>query len=59
MVIEFDKDAYKDMIRDYMREIGRRGGSTKGESKRRGDSEYYRRISKLRKPKEPEQEVPQ
>lgn len=31
-------------IKNYMSELGKRG---KGESKRRGDSEYYRRLSRL------------
>lgn len=32
-------------IKDYLAEIGRRGGQTKGKSKVRGDSDYYKRIS--------------
>lgn len=36
-------------IRDYMASLGRKGGKTTGERKRRGDSEYYRRIAAMRK----------
>jgi hypothetical protein len=34
--------------------IGSKGGKTKGETKRRGDSEYYRELS-LKKKKKQEQ----
>ena len=30
-----------------MREAGRKGGSVKGKSKRRGDSKYYSKIGKI------------
>jgi general stress protein YciG len=39
------------VIREYMREIGKRGGSVKGPAKRRGDKDYYSRIAKMRKAK--------
>jgi hypothetical protein len=38
----------KKEIRDYLAKIGSKGGKTKGESKLRGDSEYYRRIRRQR-----------
>jgi hypothetical protein len=34
-----------DKVKDYLAEIGRRGGQAKGKAKVRGDSEYYKRIS--------------
>jgi hypothetical protein len=38
----------KKEIRDYLAKIGSEGGKAGvGESKKRGDSEYYRRIRKL------------
>jgi hypothetical protein len=46
-----------DVIRAYMREMGKKGGSVKGDSKRRGDSEYYARIARMKKPK-PKAEAP-
>lgn len=34
-------------LREYFGRIGRKGGrSGRGKSKRRGDSEYYRRLSR-------------
>jgi hypothetical protein len=39
----------KKEIRDYLAKIGSKGGKAgAGESKKRGDSEYYRRIRKQR-----------
>ena len=38
----------KKELRDYFKKIGAKGGKTTGESKLRGDSEYYRRLSKKR-----------
>ena len=32
-------------VRKFMREIGRKGGQASGETKRRGDSEYYKALS--------------
>ena len=32
-------------LTDYLRQIGSKGGQATGESKVRGDAEYYRRIS--------------
>jgi len=34
-----------------MREIGSKGGKTKGKTKSRGTSAYYQRIRAMRKPK--------
>ena len=39
----------KSEISKLMSEYGRRGGSVKGKSKVRGDSEYYRSIRAKRK----------
>ena len=36
-------------FREIQRQGGRKGGKATGESKRRGDSEYYSRISKVGK----------
>ena len=38
----------KKEIRDYLAEIGAKGGKTTGKSKVRGDSAYYRRLRKKR-----------
>jgi hypothetical protein len=35
-------------------EIGKKGGSVKGECKKRGDGDYYRRLREIRKAKEAE-----
>jgi hypothetical protein len=45
-------------VREYLRAMARKGGSVKGEAKRRGDSEYYSRIARMRKPKKPPVETP-
>jgi hypothetical protein len=34
-------------VSDYMASIGKKGGEAKGDSKLRGDPEYYKRISAL------------
>ena len=34
-----------DEVKKFLSEIGRKGGSATGQSKVRGDSEYYRGIS--------------
>ena len=44
---------FEQALRNYLRNIAKRGGSVKGPSKRRGDSEYYSRIARMRKPKKP------
>ena len=36
-------------FRELQRQGGRKGGKASGESKRRGDSDYYSRIGKLGK----------
>ena len=36
-------------FREIQRQGGRKGGKATGDSKRRGDSEYYSRISKVGK----------
>ena len=36
-------------LRELQRQGGRKGGKASGESKRRGDSDYYSRIGKLGK----------
>ena len=36
----------KEEVRQYLASIGSKGGKATGESKKRGDTEYYRRISK-------------
>jgi len=43
-----------DVIRAYLREIAKKGGSVKGQSKRRGDKDYYSQLAKRRKRKTPE-----
>lgn len=50
MVTDFEAE-----LKRYMAEIGKRGGSVKGDSKRRGDKDYYSRIARMRKPKAAEQ----
>ena len=44
----------KKEVREYLSEIGSKGGKVKGKSKVRGDSAYYSRLRKkgLRKQKE-------
>lgn len=32
-------------LREHLARLGKKGGETKGKSKVRGDSEYYKRIS--------------
>lgn len=39
------------VMREYFRQLGKKGGAKRGESKRRGDADYYSRIAKMRKPK--------
>ena len=39
-------------FRELQRQGGRKGGKATGESKRRGDSDYYSRIAKLGKKRE-------
>ena len=39
----------KEELLKRMSDIGKLGGVTKGKTKRRGDSEYYRRINAMRK----------
>ena len=34
-----------DKVRDYLASIGSKGGKTTGQSKVRGDTDYYKRIS--------------
>ena len=34
-------------VKNYLREIGAKGGKATGKSKVRGDSEYYRRLQKI------------
>jgi hypothetical protein len=34
-------------VKDFLREIGAKGGKATGESKVRGDSEHYRRLQKI------------
>lgn len=36
-----------DTLREHLRKAGAKGGLAKGKSKRRGDSEWYARISNL------------
>jgi hypothetical protein len=39
-----------DALRDYLRDIGKRGGSAgRGASKRRGDADYYRELAARRR----------
>lgn len=46
-------------LREYFSQLGKKGGAKRGETKRRGDAEYYSRISKMRKPKvRPETDPP-
>jgi len=33
------------LVREYLARIGRKGGEATGESKRRGDFEFYRKIA--------------
>lgn len=33
-------------MKKHLAEIGRKGGRAKGESKSRGDSDYYRKLAK-------------
>ncbi|HVO09992.1 MAG TPA: hypothetical protein VMX54_04495 [Vicinamibacteria bacterium] len=41
-----------DIVSEYLRAIGSRGGSAgTGESKVRGTSDYYRKLARKRKPK--------
>lgn len=41
-----------DAVTAFLREAGRRGGSAgTGDAKRRGDSDYYRRIARKRRTK--------
>lgn len=35
-------------VRDYLSQIGRKGGEAKGRTKRRGDSTYYKALSERR-----------
>ena len=35
-----------DKVRDYLAAIGSKGGQATGKSKVRGDTDYYKRISK-------------
>jgi hypothetical protein len=37
----------KKEIREFLRQIGAKGGKTKGKSKLRGDASYYSRIGKI------------
>jgi hypothetical protein len=39
----------KTELKNLMRKLGKKGGKATGESKRRGDSAYYRELSKKRK----------
>jgi hypothetical protein len=39
----------KTLTLEQFKEWGKQGGSKKGESKSRGDSEYYRNLAKKRK----------
>ena len=39
-------------FRELQRQGGRKGGKASGDSKRRGDSEYYSRIGKMGKKRE-------
>ena len=38
-----------EVYRQSLKERGKKGGETTGDSKRRGDSEYYSRIAKMGK----------
>jgi hypothetical protein len=35
-------------VKKYLKEIGSKGGKTKGSTKRRGDSDYYKKIVEKR-----------
>lgn len=35
-------------VREYLRTIGKRGGSAKGQSKARGDADHYRDMARAR-----------
>ena len=39
----------KKELREYLAKLGAKGGKTTGKTKSRGDSEYYKRISRMRK----------
>lgn len=41
----------KSAVTKYLSTLGKKGGSTKGKSKVRGDSEYYRKLAAARKSK--------
>lgn len=56
--MEFESDTYRNIIREHYRKIGQRGGQVKGPTKRRGDSEYYRNIAKMRGKKKQEDVPP-
>lgn len=51
---EKDEENLTKAVRKYMAKIGSRGGQTKGKTKRRGGSEYYRtmRLKAIRKKKD-------
>ena len=36
-------------LREYFAAMGRKGGSVKGDSKKRGDAEFYSRIARMKK----------
>jgi hypothetical protein len=44
----------KKEVKEFLREIGAKGGKASGQAKVRGDSDYYRRLRKIgvRKKKE-------
>ncbi len=44
-------DKLPEAVREYFAAMGRKGGRVTGESKRRGDADYYSQLAKRRKPK--------
>lgn len=38
-------------VSDYLAQIGKKGGSSRGAAKSRGDREYYAKLSAMRKEK--------
>lgn len=36
------------MTREWLRSIGSKGGSAKGDAKKRGDADYYRKLRERR-----------
>jgi general stress protein YciG len=44
--VNFREEPMKKEVREFLAKIGAKGGKATGESKSRGDSEYYRRLRK-------------